>query len=202
MLMNFQSALMKPYFDAGLKDLAKAAGYPLASIQACGQFKRTHHFLLEVWEALYRVMLSMFLKQGEPPLTDDPLQVISNQIMVNKTNFNSETLHKIISETQSLYKFDKFKSFIQEQALIDSTWRFWIQFVFQDIAAYMGLFLAIRSGDWHLRTACVKQMAPVFTAFDHANYRKLISRHLADMLTMPESVIAMFQHATYLAFVL
>ena len=33
MLMNFQSALMKPYFDAGLKDLAKAAGYPVATIQ-------------------------------------------------------------------------------------------------------------------------------------------------------------------------
>ena len=33
MLMNYQSAIMKPYFDAGLKDLAKAAGYPVASIQ-------------------------------------------------------------------------------------------------------------------------------------------------------------------------
>jgi len=40
-LMNFQKALMKPYYDAGLKDLAKAAGYPTASIQTCGQFK-TH----------------------------------------------------------------------------------------------------------------------------------------------------------------
>ena len=197
MLMNFQSALMKPYFDAGLKDLAKAAGYPLASIQACGQFKRTHHFLLEAWEALYRVMLSMFIEQVEPPIADDPLKVLSNQIMANKTNFNSEKLHKIISETQSLCEFDKFRSFIQEQARIDSTWRFWIQFVFQDIAAYMGLFLAIRSGDWYLRTACVKQMAPVFTAFDHANYRKLISRHLADMLTMPDSVLAMFQQGAF-----
>ena len=51
LLMNYQSALMKPYFDAGLKHLAKAAGYPVSSIQTCGQFKRTHHFLIEVWEA-------------------------------------------------------------------------------------------------------------------------------------------------------
>lgn len=63
MLMNFQKAIMKPYFDAGLKELAKAAGYPTASIQVCGQFKRTHQFLFEVWEALYRVIISIFLKK-------------------------------------------------------------------------------------------------------------------------------------------
>ena len=56
----------------------------------------------------------------------------------------------------------------QKLAVADETWKFWIQFVFQDVAAYIGLFLAIRSGDWSLRTACIKQMAPVFTAFDHA----------------------------------
>ena len=197
-LMNYQTAIMEPYFDAGLKDLAKAAGYPVASIQTCGQFKRTHHFLLEAWEALYRLMISMFLKQGESPITEDPLEAISKQILANKANFNSETLHKILSETQSPQQFDEFKKFIQELARTDSTWRFWIQFVFQDIAAYVGLFLAIRSGDWYLRTACIKQMAPVFTAFDHANYRKLISRHIADMLTMPRSVLTMFQQGAFI----
>ena len=60
-LMNFQKALMKPYFDAGLKDLAKSAGYPIASIQVCGQFKRTHQFLFEVWEALFRAMIRAFI---------------------------------------------------------------------------------------------------------------------------------------------
>ena len=190
---------MKPYFDAGLKTLAKAAGYPVASIQTCGQFKRTHHFLLEVWEALYRVMISMFLEQFESPITEDPLKVISRQIMANTTKFNRDTLANIISETKSLLKknFDQFKAFIQELARTDSTWRFWVQFVFQDVAAYIGLFLAIRSGDWYLRTACIKQMAPVFTAFDHTNYQKLISRHLADLLIMPQSVLTMFQQGAF-----
>ncbi len=53
LLKNFQIALMKPYFEAGLKELARVSGYPVASIQACGQFKRTHCFILEVWEALW-----------------------------------------------------------------------------------------------------------------------------------------------------
>ena len=39
MLMNYQSALMKPYFDAGLKSLAEACGYPLLAIKHCTQLK-------------------------------------------------------------------------------------------------------------------------------------------------------------------
>ena len=42
MLGNFQKAIMKPYFDAGLKELAKTAGNPTTAIQACSQFKRTY----------------------------------------------------------------------------------------------------------------------------------------------------------------
>ena len=38
MLMNYQSALMKPYYDAGLKALASSAGYPLTAIQNSSQF--------------------------------------------------------------------------------------------------------------------------------------------------------------------
>lgn len=73
---------MKPYFDAGLKHLALAAGYPVASIQACDQFKRTHYFLLEVWEAVYRAMISIFVEQG--PTTNNPLKVILKRSLLTK----------------------------------------------------------------------------------------------------------------------
>ena len=66
LLKNYQNAVMKCYFDAGLKELAQCSGYPVAAIQSCSntklQFKRTHHFLIEVWEALYRVILDKFLE--------------------------------------------------------------------------------------------------------------------------------------------
>ena len=74
MLMNYQIAVMKPYFDAGLKSLAEAAGYPVAAIKECSQFKRTHYFLIEAWEALYRAMLSVFLERvGNATTTADLL---------------------------------------------------------------------------------------------------------------------------------
>ena len=50
--------------------------------------------------------------------------------------------------------------------------RFWIQYVFVDARAYMSLFFAIRSGDWHLRMSRAKSTAAVFTEFDHPNLPK------------------------------
>lgn len=44
-LKNYQLCLMKPLFDAGLRDLAITTGNPANSIQN----KRTHHFLLETY---------------------------------------------------------------------------------------------------------------------------------------------------------
>lgn len=58
--MKFQKALMKLYFDAGLKEMVQSAGYLLPAIQTCSQFKQIHHFILEVWEATYRVMVLKF----------------------------------------------------------------------------------------------------------------------------------------------
>ena len=196
LLMNYQKALMKPYYDAGLKAMAQAAGYPLSAIQTCSQFKRTHHFILEAWEAIYRVMIIKY--EEESPATTYLSEITDELLAMSTENFLSAFNQYIASQsTKFQHYFDNFREFIQTMARTDDTWRFWVQFIFEDAMAYISLFLAIRSGDWELRLASVKAMAAVFTAFDHPTYQKLISQHLEDIATMPSPIITMFRQGAF-----
>ena len=164
--------------------MAKFTGYNVASIQSCGQFKRTHQFILETWEAIYRVMIHKFFDQQKSnpsgcqqhnSLLEDVQKALeaipSSDFMIA---FN-RTLNDI--QHYSTHFLQDFKVFISQMASSDDTWKYWSQFTFTDALAYVGLFLAIRSGDWNLRVACIKLMAPMFTAFNHTTYQKVLTTY-------------------------
>ena len=71
-MKNYQTILMKVYYSAGLRELAKNSGYhgtTLKSIEQCSNFKRTHYFLLQTWEAMYRELLHVYITNKV--ITDD-----------------------------------------------------------------------------------------------------------------------------------
>ena len=63
LLFNYQAVLMKVYYDAGLKSLAESAGYRDETLTST--FKRTHQFLLQVWEAMYRQVFKVFMRNKD-----------------------------------------------------------------------------------------------------------------------------------------
>ena len=77
-------------------------------------------------------------------------------IKTNVTNFRTKLnqLRQRIQEASYSKKFQTFLCMMEEK---DLNWKFWKQFVF---VAYVGLFLAIRSGNWKLRVASIKLMPP------------------------------------------
>ena len=195
LLKNYQLSLMKPYFDAGLKELARASGYPTEAIQNCSKFKRTHCFLLEAWEALFRVVMELFLATDTQvsPLIQDR---VKDAFLKTKTG-DSFSLNQVITTLHTVTTDSgfhaQFSSFVAKLAATDYTWKFWVQFIFKDALAYIGLYLAIRSGDWDLRMVSIKMMAPIFSAFDHSTYQNLIAQNLADIQSLPQAVLNAFK---------
>ena len=150
-LKNFQEVLIKIYFDAGLCELAKASGYQPNSI-GCN-FKRTHHFLLETWESLYRHFLHMFLSNQAPPdFMTYACKWIKSFPPSKDQNNTLRNLSQLLDDLTEKYPDcpSKFEIFMKEQTEKYQTWHFWSQFVFEDCFAYISQYLAMRSGQWDL----------------------------------------------------
>jgi len=81
-----------------------------------------------------------------------------------------------------------FVSFVEDLASRDDTWRFWHDFLFHDCLAYVGLYLATRGGMWNLQMASLKEMCPLFTAFDRLNYMTILPQHFAEVMALPEEI--------------
>ena len=64
--------------------------------------------------------------------------------------------------------------FVYQMAGLDDIWKLWVDFVFVNCYSYIGLYLAIRGSDWKLRVSSLKQMAPLFAAFDRDTYERII----------------------------
>ena len=125
MLKYYQIALMKPYFDAGLKSLAEAAGYPVAAIRSCSQFKQTQHFIQEVWEATYRAaLLVLFLETQDcnPPCQLNSCQLQNKLLTLHslpEKNF-AKSFNEWLTKLNTMMS-NKFEEFIEWLANKDKT---------------------------------------------------------------------------------
>ena len=190
-LKNYQPILIKLYYAAGLKEIAKKSGYQgttLKSIEQCSNFKRTHYFLLQVWEALYREMLHAYLNASNNTITKDANCILLSSIQENKPpEHTMKRIRELVRDSQTN---ETFKDYIDKT---DQTWKFWAQFVFRDCLCYFGLYLAVRSSNWELRVASLKQMAPAFSAFDREYYARILPHHLAQIQLYPSVILECLQ---------
>ncbi len=149
-LANLQPVLLKIYYHAGLKELAQVSGFKgetLTSLEKCSNFKRTHQFLLQAWQAIFRSMIIAFKMQSDQ-FTDIVLD-------------EDTTIRNILNCTESVTKLQKeFQAYVSQMASRDDIWKFWQGFIFADCLSYP--YLAIRCQNWDLRISALKLMAPLF----------------------------------------
>ena len=132
--------------------------------------------------------------KSDPDITSEVMKILHTTEDSTEDNFFMKLNAAISSLSRKTTRFFAyFKKYIQTMAKKDDTWKFWTQFLFEDAMAYVGLYLATRSGDWDLLMISIKKMAPLFAAFDHLTYQKLIANHIQDVLNLPKSVLLMFK---------
>ena len=155
-MANIQPVLMKIYYHAGLKELAQISGFKgetLTSLEKCSNFKRTHQFLIQVWQALFRAMIKAFLETNHHLHLPD-IEISEDDSLCNLLN-HAEFLLRDSGFSCSFKEFD----FSMSDA--DDVWKFWQRFLFNDCLCYIQLYLAIRCQNWDLRNSALKLMAPV-----------------------------------------
>ena len=99
---------------------------------------------------------------------------------------NLQELLSDITEKHPMFLED-FDRFMESMASRDQSWNSGSNLYLKTAClTYLGLFLAIRTGNWHLKwPTSVKQMAALFTAFDRPCYEKLIAQHIHDICKCP-----------------
>lgn len=122
-------------------------------------------------------MLQTFVSQQDKECYSDLLSAACAKLCeCNKTcekEKSSLPLHAYLQqmESQNPNLFAEFQDWVKKLAENDPNWKFWMNFVFRDLFSYVTLFLSIRGGMWKLRLYGVKQIAPLFAAFDRPHYQ-------------------------------
>ena len=75
---------------------------------------------------------------------------------------------------------------INAQAKEHKTFKLWAQFLLEDYPAYLALRTGLRTGNFKLRLAALRRIAPVFCGYGKDRYQWLVSVHLADMARMTD----------------
>ena len=106
---------------------------------------------------------------------------LTNHIRLHKAPRLFQRITKrSIMETGSLKSLQD-NLFVDSLAQNDSTWKFWKGFTFTIFLAYLSLFTALHTRNWNLRVVSLKQLAPLFCAFDRPTYSKLVPDHIMDL---------------------
>jgi len=163
-LFNYQPALMKPYADAELSKLAEVSGHrseTLTSLLQCKNFGRTHNFLVQAFETLYR-FFSLYLKslsESEYFSSQQSLQTTEEKlrersfctnyefsVMTSNNELDSfrQRAQSMLSDSATGCSYKGFTKFMIGLAKKQETIQFWYQYLTSDCFAYIALFVGIR----------------------------------------------------------
>jgi len=146
----------------------------LTSLLQCKNFRRTHNFLVQAFETLYRFFFSLYLKSlsesesfslqqslqtTEEKLRED-LSVLIHEFSVMTSNNELDSFRQraqsMLSDRATGCSYKGFTKFMLGLAKKQETIQFWYQYLTSDCFAYIALFVGIRYRSWELRMGSLK----------------------------------------------
>ncbi|CAH1799207.1 unnamed protein product [Owenia fusiformis] len=197
-LKNYQPVIMKIYWDAGLKEIAETThrGATLTSLAGTSSFRRTHHFLMQVWEALYIYQIQLYEKQDRDVSSiNERVCTIFEDFAHTRSGDYTPRVESVLKEVESLG--EEFNVYCHELSSVSEQFRFWDDFLKKDMMYYASLYIGMRSRNWNLRNASLKSMVINFTAFDRHMYARLVPKHLADLSSLPDDVVQHYKEGSF-----
>ncbi|KAJ8047747.1 hypothetical protein HOLleu_06823 [Holothuria leucospilota] len=202
LLKNLQAPLMKVYLDAGLRQLLTILhkGATHTAVASASGFRKTHNFLLQSWEAMYRHQVALFKSHvsGSADSASESFNTLYAAIFARIRDRGPDVFQNLEGELVSATSvYETFFSFFQTMGQADATSQFWIDFIHRDMFNYVGLFLAIRLRQFNLRNVAVRKLAPIFHALDRPTYLKLVPHHMAAMKQYPPKILEQFHKGCF-----
>ena len=133
-------------------------------------------------EALMRLQWAEFFKNQSDicnykPLFENLEKMKQNIAKKSKEN-SINSLQEFKSDCQAL--IENFDIFVSENCEKNETFKFWNTFL-TFISILENLIRSDRKGDWKLQLQSIKDLLPLFAAFDSTNYLRWCSLYLEDM---------------------
>ena len=181
------------------------AGYSegiLNSIGGCGKFKRSNDFILKVWESMLRTFMTHFMVNNSNVKT--VAQQIKELLLAAESTDTEPSVPSLFKLMVRLCEdegtiIQDFHQYMTNLSAQDETCKLWCRFVLEDCLPYVGLYIAMRSGNWNLRMCSIKEMAALFSAYDRITYQRLISRHIAELLKAPPELLSCLRDGGFVA---
>ena len=208
-LKNYQLMLMKIYLDVGLREMVHLfhQGILARVVSEATGFDKTHTFLLQCWEAMYRFELQMFfLNQTNNSLDDmdfsieNGCSIISDYLKsASSREINYEHVIGLMNQfNENLAGLEvEFKNFYNRVCAENKTWQLWHNFIHVDCFIYIQFYLSLRTGDWNLRNLCIKHISKIAQVTDSRFYSRLLPQNLTDIHRFPRCVIEHFENGGF-----
>lgn len=136
---------------------------------------------------MYRKLINLFLSEYTSIVntffSSLDQGIVSKRAKLFPGIFEGELSHSVPTV------FQNFQQFVDSRGSVNPTFKFWSNFCFRDVLNYVGLYMAIRSRDYNLRGACIRQLVPLFHALDRTNYLRVVPIHMATLKTCPSYIV-------------